>query len=140
MFDINQSTLVLYKRLVEKYGKEIINDLIKTGIESKSEIEFGNILRYYFGRKNVKKQFLLENKYYDFILFNCILIEFDGDYWHDKENHKLNDIIKNKIAKKHNYILLRLKWSERKNINFLVELKKIIDEIQIKTNIQNTEN
>ena len=72
---------------------------------------------------------ILENKNFDFKIGRKILIELDGEYWHSKEEVKLNDKIKNKIAEINNYVLIRVSDKEVKNLNFINKIKKIYDEI-----------
>jgi hypothetical protein len=61
----------------------------------------------------------LKNKFFDFKLGDNILIEYDGDYWHSKPCHIENDKIKTKLAIENNYILIRIKDSESKNLEIL---------------------
>jgi very-short-patch-repair endonuclease len=95
---------------------------------SQIEIEFLNVLKFYFGN-SVTHNFILENKNFDFKIGRKILIELDGEYWHSKEEVKLNDKIKNKIAEINNYVLIRVSDKEVKNLNFINKIKKIYDEI-----------
>ena len=125
-FSLPISSLVLYKRLSENFGEEYIKNLLNYGLSSKPETEYFNILKYFYG-SNIKKGFTLEGKFYDFILYNKILIEFDGDYWHNLLKNKINDEIKNNIALKNNYIIFRIKESESKDINMIIKLNKIYE-------------
>lgn len=95
---------------------------------SQIEIEFLNVLKFYFGN-SVTHNFILENKNFDFKIGRKILIELDGEYWHSKEEVKLNDKIKNKIAEINNYVLIRVSDKEVKNLNFINKIKKKYDEI-----------
>ena len=125
-FSLPISSLVLYKRLSENFGEEYIKNLLNYGLSSKPETEYFNILKYFCG-SNIKKGFTLEGKFYDFILYNKILIEFDGDYWHNLLKNKINDEIKNNTALKNNYIIFRIKESESKDINMIIKLNKIYE-------------
>lgn len=130
-FDLfNYTELVLYKRLCELFGKEYINELLKSGNSSKSEIEYFNILKYFYGNE-IKKQFRLENKIYDYILLDKILIEFDGDYWHSLPKNKYNDNLKNDIAIKNGYYLIRIKENESNNIEILNKINETYEKIKI---------
>lgn len=129
-FEIGFSGLVIYKRLCDKFGEEKTKSLIKSGISSRPETEFFNAMKYFFGDK-IKKQFRLEGKVYDMILSDNILIEFDGNYWHSIPRAVKNDKIKNEIAKRNKFTLIRIKDSESKDINIL---KKIIEIYEDKSN------
>ena len=124
MYNLNQSSLVLYKRLVDVFDKEEIDKHLKLGISSKPEIEFFNILRFYYG-EDIQKNFVLNRKQYDYILLNKILIEYDGDYWHSMPNKIMVDKEKDILAKKNGYIIIRVKDSESKNVEVLHKINKI---------------
>jgi very-short-patch-repair endonuclease len=131
-FEIEETKLVVYKRLLEKYEKKEIDDLLKFGLSSNEEIEFFNILRFYFG-KNIVKQFKLETRFFDMKLGDNILIEFDGTYWHSLPTRQETDRLKNKLAKKYGYTLIRIKDSESKNIQVLNKINEIYEN-QVKRN------
>jgi very-short-patch-repair endonuclease len=135
-FNISTSSLVLYKRLCENFGESKINEYLRLGLSSKPENEYYNVLKYYFG-KSIQRGFKLEGKFYDFILCDKIIIEYDGDYWHNQLKNIENDRIKDDIAKKHGYIIFRVKESECKNIEILYKLKKLY-ETQIQRNQKKT--
>lgn len=124
-FEIKESKLLLYKQLIEFFGKDEIDEFINLKNSSKPEMDFYYILRYYFGEKNIKSQFKLKNKFFDFKLGDNILIEYDGDYWHSKSNHIENDKIKTKLAIDNGYILVRIKDSESKDIEILNKIYKL---------------
>jgi very-short-patch-repair endonuclease len=76
---------------------------------------------------NIKyeEQFKIKRKYYDFYLPEyCTLIECDGTYWHSLDNNKNNDIVKNELAKKTGYTLLR--FTENEINNNLEYIKQIL--------------
>jgi hypothetical protein len=137
-FNVSVSILVLYKRLCENFGETLIKEYLSFGLASKSETEFYNILKYYFGG-DLKKGFKLEGKFYDFILLNKIIIEFDGDYWHSLIQNKINDNFKDELARKNNYIIFRVKESESKDITILNKLNKLY-ETEIKRRKKNENN
>lgn len=69
---------------------------------------------YFYLKKiysNVQNRFILDDKYeYDiFIKDKGILIEYDGVYYHKKEQKSIIDTKKEEYAKKHNYIFYRIK-------------------------------
>jgi hypothetical protein len=123
-FDIKYSKNVVHKRLKDNFSD--VDEYLKYGNSSNTEIEFYNVIRYFFG-KNANKQFKLENKVYDIILYNKILIEFDGTYWHSLAKNVENDKLKDEIARRNNYIMFRVKDTESNSIEILNKLKKIID-------------
>jgi very-short-patch-repair endonuclease len=94
---------------------------------SQIELDFLNVLKFYFG-KTVEHGFSLENKNFDYKLGKKILIELDGEYWHSKEEVKNNDTIKNKIAKDNCYLLIRVSDKHVKKIEFINKLKKKYNE------------
>lgn len=125
-FMLPVSGFVLFKRLSENFGETIIKEYLRSGISSKPENEYYNILKYFYGDK-IQKGFQLEGKFYDYILGDNILIEFDGDYWHNQISNKENDKIKNAIAIKNGFIIFRIKESESANIDVLFKLNKIYE-------------
>ena len=118
ILNLEYTTLVIYKRLIEIFNKKEVNELLKLGISSKPEIEFFNVLRYYYG-KDIQKNFILEKKHYDYILLGKILIEYDGDYWHSNIRNVIIDKEKNSIAQNNGYVIIRIKDSEAKNIEVI---------------------
>ena len=63
-----------------------------------------------------KTQFRIEDKFYDFKIKGYrVLIEVDGKQHHTKESN----IPKNKLAKKYNYTLIRIKEKEVKNVHYI---------------------
>jgi very-short-patch-repair endonuclease len=97
--------------------------------QSQIEINFLNVLKFYFGN-SVLGSFELNGKIFDYKLGKKILIELDGGYWHSKEDVIKNDLIKNNIAKECGFILIRVSDKEVKNLEFINKLKKIYDEIK----------
>lgn len=128
-FDIKVSYLVLWKRLKETFGDHFFRNHIKFVHSSKAEIEFYHILKYYFGN-DISKQIQIEGKMFDYMLCNKLLIEFDGVFWHSKEKSKINDKLKDEIAIKNGYEILRIKDTESKNINILNNLNKLYEKFK----------
>ncbi|MCK9477700.1 MAG: hypothetical protein M0R46_17440 [Candidatus Muirbacterium halophilum] len=131
-FEISDSVLVIYKRLCENFDEKTIKKMLRHGNSSNPEIEFYNVLNYFF-KDELEKQYKLEGKYYDIKLSNNILIEFDGEYWHSMEKNIKNDKEKNKIAKENGFILIRVKDSESHNLEIIKKIIKIY-EIQAEKN------
>ena len=69
---------------------------------------------------NVQQQKCIERKMFDlFIPELNMLIEYDGDYWHSKPDRIENDKLKNNIAIRNNFRLIRIK---EKNENFVWDI------------------
>lgn len=119
---MNQTTLL--KHLIKLFGDEVVSYLVY-GVKSKEEIDFLNILKFYFGGNNIKYGFRLNDKIYDALLFGKILIEYDGEYFHKTEKQKENDKIKNNIAIQNNYILIRCTSKSIKDINLLNKINDL---------------
>jgi len=125
LLKIEHSERNILKSLQFKYGDEIFKHL-KLGSSSGLEYDFYFILKFYFGGR-IKSKFVLENKYYDYILDNKILIELDGTHWHSSESAKANDKYKDELALKYNYQIIRIDELNIKNIetlNSIIELSK----------------
>lgn len=79
--------------------------------------------RSMFGSKN--KEYFIRDKnsiyFFDYKINNKF-IEFDGDYWHNRECSKHQDIIKNNILYKKGFYLLRIKECDfRNNPNKIID-------------------
>jgi len=88
-----------------------------------------------FGEHNIKRQAKLSFYYYDFLIKDKMLVEYDGYYWHELSEN--NDSIKNDLAKKHKLFLYRVKEDEKRKVNFLNEIKtikEVLDEIENEAN------
>lgn len=84
-----------------------------------------------FEEKNVVRQYAIKNFKYDFLVKNCLLVEYDGFFWH--EQHRNNDLIKNTLAQEKGFRLYRVKENEKRQVDFLAEIQNIqgvLDEIQ----------
>jgi hypothetical protein len=133
-FNLCVSKHVLTKRLTERFGEECLKIFRNNSLSSEEEIEFGFILKYFFGNSNISAGFRIENRVYDFLICGKILLEFDGDYWHCRceDNHPLGDeYVKNKIkvdrekdelAHKNGYPLFRVWSSNNKNFDVILTL------------------
>lgn len=128
VFNLDVSKHILYNRLIQNFGKEKINELMSSGNSSKPEINFYFTLCYFFGKKNIKKQFKLERKFYDFLLYDKILIQFDGQYWH--KDKKESDNQKDEIALKNNYIIFRVSDKDANNFQIWNKLNSMVKEIK----------
>ena len=132
---------------VEKYGKtsfELMKDALHKNKNTSIETKIQNILNI----NNIKyiKQFEIKYKktfkVFDFFIPELnLLIEADGDYWHAnpmlykkltkvQESNVKNDKIKNKLAKKQNFILLRFWGSDIIKKEFESTLLQIIKNVK----------
>jgi len=67
------------------------------------------------------------------VVISNIIIEFDGEYWHNMEHIKERDIVKEFLLQSKKYVILRVKEKQfKKNITETIE--QVID--QINTNIK----
>lgn len=128
-FYLNVTPVVLEKRLKEEYGSGSLKNFLKSAGTSDAETEFYNVLKFYFG-KSIRHHFTLENKIYDYILCEKVLIEFDGKYWHSSECAIKNDKEKDEIALKNNYHILRISEIDSKNPEILLKIFEIYEKIQ----------
>lgn len=144
-FSLTCSNDIIYKRLCEKYERSVIRSLLKfkgAGTVSKEEADFAHVLIFYFGDKNVKtqhkiyyeKEGIKKKKFYDYLLFNTIIIEYDGTYWHSKSDTISNDEFKTKLAIENGYKIFRVSSDNSKDIEILKKIKELVDEIQIEKN------
>jgi very-short-patch-repair endonuclease len=124
IFDLNLKYNYILDFFYKNYDEKKINDVFKFHNQSQIEIEFYNILRFYFGNK-IKKQFNLNNKFYDYKLGDKILIELDGVYWHSNENAQIKDKEKDKLAKDNGFIIFRVSDKEVKNIKILNKIQEL---------------
>lgn len=94
--------------------------------KSAIEVKIFNLLKEKYGEQNVKHSFVIfpYPYIYDIILFDKVLIEYDGYYWH-KERKSKNDDIKTQIANEHDYILYRIEEDNKRKINIDKEFEMI---------------
>lgn len=126
--NLKYSTRYIMKKLKEKYGDGVLSHF-KLGGYSNVEIDFFNVLRFYFGN-NIQLSFKLEEKYFDYKLGKKLLIELDGTYWHSTSESKENDKYKNELALKHGYQILRINDKNVKDLETIIKIKKIYEKIQ----------
>jgi very-short-patch-repair endonuclease len=125
----NISKMVLYDRLCRNFDETDIKSKLNTGNVSKPELEYFNILKYFY-KNEIKQQFRLENKFYDYILSDKILIEFDGKYWHSSPEKIIQDKEKDNIAKKNGYYIIRVSDKESNNIEILNKINKLYEKVK----------
>lgn len=87
-----------------------------------------------FGADRIKRQHKISFYYFDFLVDDRFLVEYDGYYWHNLV--KNNDTVKTQIALSSGYVLYRVREDEKREVNFLKEIQIIKDtyEVQTKTN------
>lgn len=119
------------KALQRIYGDEI--DLfLASGYHSSEEYEFFKILSFYIQDYTCKlgKKFILKDGsyvFYDIAIGSRILIEYDSDgQYHQTDEVKEKDNIKEIFALENGYIFLRLSKKDIKDINTLLFIKDIL--------------
>lgn len=75
-----------------------------------------------------KKQFQIESKghRYDFLIYDKLLIELDGDYWHNTEKQRRLDEKHNLLANENGYDIIRFSDSDIKKTKGMC-FERIID-------------
>jgi very-short-patch-repair endonuclease len=76
-----------------------------------------------YGKERVKRQHNISFYYYDFIVDDKLIIEYDGFYWHNLV--KNNDNIKTNLAISSGYTLYRVREDRNREVNFLKEIQQI---------------
>ena len=132
-YNLKCSIHVLYTRLSETFGTDNIDRCLTKGNSSIPETNFYFVLCYFFGKNNIKRQVTIERKIYDFLLFNKLLIEFDGEYWHSTAEAIINDKTKNEIALKNGYQIMRISDKKAKQIDNIIEIANKIKDIKNET-------
>lgn len=140
LYDLKVSAWILKKR-ISSFSVNDYSTVFKGSMASKPETKYLDMLSFFLGDCNVKRIYKLGDRYYDGCLFNKILIEFDGDFWHpkDEDDHpilskedvlkiKNNDKYKDELAIKHGFKIYRIRESESKDISKLNDLIKLIAE------------
>jgi len=68
----------------------------------------------------IERQFRLETKLYDGRCGN-ILIEVDGAMWHDRPEQVKRDKVKDDLAIKHDFLLIRIRVNRGDKVKSLLE-------------------
>lgn len=131
IFNLNISNTYLFNYLKNNINDNNLIQKIKTGSVSYIERDFLNVLKFYFPYSKIEPQFKIDNRYFDFKLGKRILIEIDGKYYHNNDKAKINDKLKNEIAKNNNYILIRIGDNDIHKIEILQKIKKIYEKYKI---------
>jgi very-short-patch-repair endonuclease len=119
-YDVDNRVLKRYFILFNICSEEELKKLTRQKKIAKSisypESVLYKLLCDKYGEENVQTQYELGPYYYDFLLFELILIEYDGFHWHKEMEN--NDIEKNKLAKEKGIRLYRIEEPNRGGVNF----------------------
>lgn len=103
--------------------------------KSSPELKIYNFLIEKYGKENIIWSHKINRFFYDLFVFDFLLIEYDGYYWHTC--YKTNDVRKTNLAKELGIKLIRIVEPESRKTDFEKEFEKIseaIDEIQASRN------
>lgn len=134
-------------RTVQKFlvdlGIETKENIKKIGLEKKyfqngrcisaPEMQLLSLLNKAFGAENVKHQPYKFGYFYDFLVNDKVLVEYDGYYYH-KILINDNDTIKEKLALTNGFSFVRIEEDINRNADLNKGIRRIKDELQIKTN------
>lgn len=134
LIQIEQDRYIVLDKLIEIYGEDIY-ELMQYGYHSKEEIDFINILKFYFGKKKIQtgKKIKYGKKYNEFYIYDCcidgkLLIEYDGEgYWHNDGNTKIRDKRKENVAIQYGYKILRVSYKSSKEPELIIQIKQILE-------------
>jgi len=88
-----------------------------------------------FGSDKIKRQYKISFYYFDFLVDDKFLIEYDGYYWHNLV--KNNDDVKTQTALSNGYNLYRVLEDEKREVDFLKEIQIIKDMYEVQTKRNN---
>lgn len=134
LLQIEQDQYIVLNKLIELYGNDIY-DLMQYGYHSKEEVDFINVLKFYFGKSKIKvgKKIHYGTDKTRFYVYDCcidnkILIEYDGGgFWHSTESTKVRDVEKENIAIQNNYKILRVSDKSSKDPELIIKIKNILN-------------
>jgi hypothetical protein len=141
---LNVDKRVFFKYIVhfniasEEEIKKVKDKKRMNNSKSSKEMMLYEKLCQIYGKENVISSYKLGRYFYDILLKDILLIEYDGFYWHKIRGNK-NDILKNEVARKSGFYIYRVEEDEKRFVNFDQEIKKIqevLDEIYSAKNIQ----
>jgi hypothetical protein len=126
-YDVDNRVLkkyfVKYGACTEEELKQIAFDKKYKNASSIGEETLYILLCNLYGENRVKRQHNIEFYYYDFLIDDKFLVEYDGYYWHNLV--KNNDDVKTKTAQLNGYKLYRVREDENRKVDFLKEIKQI---------------
>lgn len=116
----------LIEKLIEKYGEDEIKKYLTCGYHSNEEDRLYIIFTHFFGKSAVKYGVKIGDKkfIYDFLLFDNLIIEYDGTGYYHQNDVIQHDNEKELWARENGYNFLRLTYKETTNINILNEIIK----------------
>lgn len=123
LFGNKPTDTTLMKNLLNLFD-DGFEDYLILGVKSKEEVQYLDILRFFFGASNVKYGIKIGGRIFDALIFKKVLLEYDGSYYHSSEKSKDNDALKDKIAKENGYILIRVNEKTAKDIEILKKIKE----------------
>lgn len=89
---------------------------------------------------NYKKEFGVEGKAYDFFIpSQNLLVEIDGNYWHNYPYGTKRDREKDKIARKNNFQLIRF-WESNINNKFVLCIEQLKNKLKEETKDEKVKN
>jgi very-short-patch-repair endonuclease len=128
-YDIDSRVL---KKYFVKYGacseaelKQVAFDKKYKNASSIGEETLYILLCNLYGENRVKRQHNISFYYYDFLVDDKFLVEYDGYYWHNLVEN--NDDVKTHTALSNGYILYRVREDEKRKVDFLKEIQNIKD-------------
>lgn len=138
--DTLQKKYLVDKRVLKKYFvkygacneaelKQIAFDKKYKNASSIGEETLYILLCNLYGENRVRRQHNISFYYYDFLVDDKFLVEYDGYYWHNLV--KNNDEVKTQAATLNGYILYRVKEDEKRKVNFLKEIQNIKDNYEV---------
>lgn len=120
------------KKYFVKYGacseaelKQVAFDKKYKNASSIGEETLYILLCNLYGENRVKRQHNISFYYYDFLVDDKLLVEYDGYYWHNLVEN--NDDVKTQTAIMNGYVLYRVREDEKRKVDFLKEIQKIKD-------------
>ena len=129
-------------RTVQKFlvdlGIETKENIKRVGLEKKyfqggrcisaPEIELLSLLNNAFGTENVKHQPYKFGYFYDFMVNDKVLVEYDGYYYHKILTNN-NDAIKQKLALTNGFSFVRIEEDINRNADFVEGIERIKNEL-----------
>ena len=108
-----KSNLENYQKYLKELSEKRKNYIKENGFQfpNKSQTGLETTFENFLIDSNIKyeKQYLLSDKRFDFYLVDMqLLVEVDGEYWHQFPSSIKNDIEKHRISQNHNIQLVRI--------------------------------
>ena len=111
-----------------KTKKEIKDIFIKGKYEkviSAPELKLLQMCIDEFGKDNVKSQFPLQGRFFDILVGDELLIEYDGYYFHQEKSDGKTDSIKDQIATSNGFHLVRIREDNFRKVDFEKAIQQI---------------